>query len=539
MKKAKKWLALSLATVMSLTLLSGCGPKPAPTAAPTTAPTTAPSTEPAPPAEGGVLRFGADSEPTGFDPHTISEEASLRVINQLYETLVERDKDMNFYGELAESWEIPDPTTYIFKLRQGVKFHSGREFTAEDVKYSYDRVLGKSDKGDIGALGNKASYFKGITNIEVVDPYTVKFTIDKPNAAFLSNLTSNYGAIVDKDVIDKDGDLMRGDGGTGPFALKEWKPDNYVELTKFADYWDAGKPKLDGITYFLIGDEAARLAALRTGDIDIANLSANSIAAVKDNADISVLDYQTNSYIAVGCNLSTPALQDKNVRQAMSYAMDRQGIIDYVFNGSAEITSMMPPAMGHWSKDVSGMDLYTPNMTKAQELMKTAGYGPDKHLTLKVAAGLMDSIRDTAVVLQQQFSECYIDLEITNMESGEYVDVWGKMSTPEAGYDLMVVQDGSGTDPNRAISFFYGTGAGANVWGYSDAKVDELCAKGIATTDEAERQKYYDEAQDICIEDCTKICVASPMMYFFARSNVTGFEPTAINASNFRDTYFK
>lgn len=540
MKKAQKWLALSLAAVMSLSLLSGCGSKnggtqsAAPSAAPSASQGAQTSSEPV---AGGTLKFGADSEPTGFDPHTISEEASLRVINQLYETLVSRDEEMNFYGMLAESWETPDAQTYIFHLRQGVKFHSGRAMTADDVVYSYERVLGRTDAGDIGALGNKGSYYGGIDTVTAVDASTVKFTLKEPNAAFLSNLTSKYGAIVDKDVIAKDGDLMRADGGTGPFMLGEWKPDNYVTLTKFADYWDTGRVKLDGITYYLIGDEAARLAALRTGEIDIANLSATSVTAAEKESSLQVLSYQTNNYIAVGCNLSTAALQDKNVRQAISYAMDRQGLINVVFNGQAVVCSMMPPAMGHWSKDVSSMDLYKTNIAKAQELMKAAGYGPDKHLSLKVAAGLMDSIRQAAVVLQQQLAEAYIDLDITNLESGEYVDIWGKMMTPEAGFDLMVVQDGAGTDPNRAISFFFGTGAGANVWGFSNARVDELCSLGIATTDEAKRQEYYDEAQDICIDDCTKIEICSPMSYFVCNKLLQGFAPSAADASNFRDAY--
>lgn len=117
------------------------------------------------------------------------------------------------------------------------------------------------------------------------------------------------------------------------------------------------------------------------------------------------------------------------------------------------------------------------------------------------------------------------------------MDIWGKMSTPEAGFDLMIVNDGAGTDPNRSISFFFGTGASANVFGFSNERVDELCAQGIATTDESKREEIYNEAQLICIEDCTKICIASPMKYFVTASYVEGFAPSSADASNFRDTY--
>lgn len=535
----KKLLCLILSGVMVLGLLAGCGSS---TKAETQAPAeTAASAEAETPAaiEPKVLRFGTNSEPTGFDPHTISEEASLRVINQLYETLVTTNPDMTYSGELAESWEIPDETTYIFTLRQGVKFHSGREMTSEDVVYTFDRVLGKTEAGDIGALGSKSSYYGGVTSVEALDDYTVKFTLAAPNAAFLGTLTSNYGAIVDKDVIEANGDLMRCDGGTGPFTLGEWMPDNHVTLNKFEDYWMADRVQLAGITYYLIGDEAARLAALRTGEIDIANLSATNVTAAEKEANLKVLSYQTNNYMAMGCNLSTPALQDLNVRQAMSYAIDRQTLINIVYNGQATVSSMVPSSLGHWSLDVSDMDLYQYNVEKAKSLMEASGYSDSNRLTLKVAAGLMDEIRQAAVVIQQQLSEIYIDLEITNLESGEYVDIWGKMDTPEAGFDLMIVHDGAGTDPNRSISFFFGTDASANVFGFSNERVDELCALGIATPDEAVREEYYNEAQLICIEDCTKLCFASPMSYFVTNVNVEGFAPSAANSSDFRDTYVK
>ena len=537
MKNVKKWLSLSLAGAMLMGVLAGCGGDSTEPSAPAETGAAETTGEPAAPVEGGILRFGTDSEPTGFDPHTVSEEASLRVINQLYETLVSTNADMTFYGELAESWEIPDDVTYIFYLRQGVKFHSGREMTAEDVVYSFNRVLGRTEAGDIGALGSSASYYGGIASVEATDTYTVKFTLEAPNAAFLNALSNNYGAIVDKDVIDENGDLMRADGGTGPFQLVDWLPDNYVELAKFEDYWEADRVQLGGITYYLIGDESARLAALRTGEIDIANLSSTNVTAAEAEENLSVLGYQTNDYIAVGCNLSTPALQDKNVRQAMSYALDRQAIINIVYNGQAAVSSMVPPAMGHWSLDVSTMDLYQFNLDKAKELMEAAGYREDNRLTLKLAARLMGSLRQAAVVSQQQLSQIYIDVEITNLESGEYVDIWGKMSTPEAGFDLMVVNDGAGTDPNRSISFFFGTGASANVFGFSNERVDELCALGLATTDEAQREEYYNEAQEICIDDCTKLCIASPMKYFVTSTSVHGFSPSAADSSNFRDTY--
>lgn len=259
---------------------------------------------------------------------------------------------------------------------------------------------------------------------------------------------------------------------------------------------------------------------------------------MEGDESIKVLSYQSNNYTYLGFNLSSEALQDVRVRQAMSMAVDRQAIIDYVYNGEATVSTFVAPAMGHWVWDAPAESpLYTQDIDAAKALMEEAGYNDSNHLTLKMAAGLLDSIRDTAVILQQQLAEIYIDVEITNLESGEYVDIWGKMNTPEAGYDAMCGQNGSGTDPNRAVSFFFSTTGGANVWGYSNAQVDELCAQGVATTDETEREGYYMEAQQIIIDESPNLFFASPMEYLFVSSSVEGFEPFAANANNFRSTY--
>ena len=322
MKLSKRFFALALAGVMVLAL-AACGGNGGNSTPPSQSPAPTPdagSSAPAAPVE-QVLKYGTDTWPAGFDPHTISAIAATRVFNQVYESLISFNPDMTFQGVLAESWETPDDTTYIFHLRKGVKFHNGREMTAEDVEYSFNRILGKTDAGDIGALGSSASYYGGIDTIEVVDPATIKFTLKAPNAAFMSSLTSSYGAIVPKEVVEQNnGSLASIETmcGTGPFVYKDSVVDNYITLEKNADYWEAGSPKLDGITYYLMADESTRLAALRTGDINLCSLSALNLSEVQNDSSVKVLSYQSNNYTYLGFNLSSKKLQDKNVRQAMS-----------------------------------------------------------------------------------------------------------------------------------------------------------------------------------------------------------------------------
>lgn len=540
MTSLKKWLALALSVVVILGLTAGCGGSASSTPASTPATSgsqPAASSTPAPAEQ--VLKYATDTWPAGFDPHTISAAAAIRVFGQVYECLIDFNEDMSFRPVLAEKWETPDDRTYVFTLRKGVKFHNGREMTAEDVKYSFERILGRGAAGELaGALGNSPSYYKGIETIEVVDPYTVKFVLAAPNAAFLSGLTSRYGAIVPKEIAEANANsLMTIDTmcGTGPFMYKSSTIDNNIVLVKNEDYYVADQPKLDGVSFYLIADEGARLAALQTGEVNLTPLSAMNLPTAQSNPDLKVLEYQSLYYTFLGFNLSNKELQNKDVRHAMSMAVNRDEIINYVYSGQATVSSFAPPAMGRWTWNPTQSALYKQDLAAAKALMEKAGYSETNRLKMTMAAGLLDSIRDTAVILQQQLKPIYIDVEITNLESAQYVEIWGKMNTPEAGFDSMCGYNGSGTDPNRAVSFFYSTTGGANKWGYTNAKVDELCAKGVATTDDATRKAAYDEAQQIIIDESPNLWFCSPMEYFFVRSNVNGYEPFAADIHNLRN----
>ena len=473
-----------------------------------------------------VLKYGVDAEPVGLDPHTVSSSSSIRIFRQIYNSLIDVDKDMNFVPSLAESWEQPDNLTYIFKLKEGVKFHNGREMTAEDVKYSFERVLNP----ETAAIGK--SYYDSIDTIDVLDEYTVKFTLKEPFAPFMTNLTSLYGAIVPKEVVEKSGNLMQTACGTGPFMLKEWIPDNKVILVKNPDYFVKGEPKLDAVEYYIMVDESARVAALRTGNVDIIKLPASSIPLIEGNADINILEYQSNDYSYVGFNLDLDKYKDVRVRQAISLAINRQEIIDLVYEGNAKVTGFVPEAMGRWSIDYKNEELYQQNIEKAKQLMAEAGYADGFETT--IAVGLLDDINATGEILQKQLEQIGIKATIQNLESGQYVDAWKNRNL-----EMMVGRNGAGTDPDRAVAFFFSSAGSANVWGYSNPEVDELCNQGKVIVDETERETIYKEAQKLIVNDVPNLFIASPMEYYFTRTNVEGFSPTTFDAENFRNVVIK
>lgn len=519
--KKKLFLALTIILALSL-ILSACGSKePAQpsTSEPGEQQANAPTESEKPKVE-QILKYGTDSEPAGLDPHTISAAASIRIFRQIYNTLIDVDDNMNYIPELAESWEQPDDVTYIFKLREGVKFHNGREMKADDVKYSFERVLNP----DTAAIGK--SYYDSIESMEVLDDYTIKFTLKEPFAPFMGNLTSLYGAIVPREVVEEHGNLMVEACGTGPFILKEWIPDNRIILVKNNDYFEEGEPKLDAIEYYVMTDQSARIAALRTGNVHLIKLPASSIPLVENNPDITVLPYQTNDYSYLGFNLTLDKFKDVRVRQAISYAINRQEIIDTVYNGEAKITGFVTPAMGRWGIDFASEDLYQQNIEKAKQLLAEAGYPNGFETT--IAVGLYDDIRDTGEMIQKQLEAIGIKAEIQNLETGQYIDAWSNKK-----HEMMAGRNGAGTDPNRAVAFFFSTTGSANVWGYSNPKVDELCDQGKVTVDEQERERIYKEAQKLVLEDCPNIFMASPMEYFFVRNEVKNFSPSTFNSEDF------
>lgn len=474
------------------------------------------------PAKEQILQYATDGEPAGLDPHKVPAAASIRIYGKIYNSLVDMDENGEFQPELSESWKQPDDVTYIFKLKQGVKFHNGREMTADDVKYSFERILNP----DTAAVGR--SYFSKVQSVEAVDKYTVKFSLSDPYAPFMAYMTSVYASIVPKEVVEEKGNLMQTACGTGPFMLKEWIPDNHVTLVKNPSYFMDGQPKLDGIVFHIMPDESSRLAALRTGKVHITKLSPQSIPLVKDNKDINIISYQSNEYSYLGFNMTIEPFNNKKVRQAISLAVNRPEIAQTIYGGNAVVSGPVPPSLKKWSIDVESTEMYQYNIEKAKQLLAEAGY-PNGFETV-ITAGLYDDIRDTAQLLQKQLEAIGIKATIQNLESGQYVDAWKNKN-----HQMMAGRNGSGSDPDRALGFFFSTKGSANVWGYSNPEFDALTEEAKITVDETKRLELYKKAQEILIDDSPNLFIISPMDYYFTRTELKGFNPDTFNTEDFEN----
>lgn len=460
-----------------------------------------------------VLKIANDQEPAGLDPHKTPAHSSVRIYSQVYSGLVEFDKDMNIIGDLAVDWEQPDDQTYIFNLHEGVKFHNGREMTAEDVKYSFERILAEETASHI------ASYFANVDSIEVLGDYQIKFTLKTPDATFLSNLTNSSAVVVAKEVVEENGDLQQVAVGTGPFTFEEWVPDSKVVLKKNQDYFKEGLPTLDELVYFTMKDEAARLSAIRTGQVDLTTLTAQSAELLKNEENVTIKDYQSLEYSYAGFNVNHEILSNEKVRQALSLATDRQSIADIVWNGDAVISGPVAPSMGEWSIDVTQHELYSNDLEKAKQLLAEAGYPDGFEITITTASTYADMV-DTAQILQQQWEKIGVKADIKQIEWGEYIDTWINKSA-----DILIGRNGAGTDPDRSLNYFFHTTGSANVWNFSNSDFDQLVETGKTTIDEAARKEIYVEAQEKLLELSPNLFLVSPMKYVAVNNSVQNFTP--------------
>lgn len=517
----KRTLALCLTLVMLVGLFAACGGGGGSSAPPPAQPSgdasaTPPASQPETPAEPGSsdvaqdFIYAVDAEPAGLDPHLATAHASLRIHRNIYSRLTFLDRNLDLKPDLAERWEIGEDNTVTFFLRKGVQFHNGREMTADDVVYSYERILDE-------ATGSVArSYFSSVEKVEALDDYTVKFTLSGPDATFMEYTANVYCAIVPKEVVEQYGDLNANTCGTGPFMMKEYIEGNQIVLEKNPNYFIAGEPQLDTLTYAIMADESARLNALRTGTVHLAKMSSTSLPLVAGNSEIVVMDYLSANYDYLGFNLDEGPCSDPRVRQALSMLVDRQEIIDVIYDGYAEPTGPVVTAMSKWAVDVSKNEFYQYDVEKAKALLTDAGY-PDG-FELEITAGITALTTDVATVLKSQFERGGLKVNLVVKESAQAIDDWRNRT-----HQSLISSNGGGNNPDRGIGFFFKSGASANVWGYSNPEIDRLADAGRTEMDEKARYDIYREAQEILLEDMPNLFLVSPKEFYFARDNVNGY----------------
>lgn len=442
-----------------------------------------------------------------LDPQRTIDTSSNKPIQMMFNGLLTFDKDLNIQPCLAESWENIDDCNVIFHLKKGVKFHNGDEMTAEDVKFTLDRAR----------KSNQTSYlFAPISEVSVIDKYTVKITTDKPFGPLMTNLAQTQASIVCKRVVEEVGEenFFKSPVGTGQYKFKDWIPGDRIVVEAFDDSFQ-GKPKIREITLRVITEVSNRMIALETGEADIAfDIGIMDKETIKNNEDMELLEISSPSSLYLGFDQTTSIFQDKRVREAIAYAIDKDILVSTVFQGSATVAdSVLPKAcVDH----ITPKKQYTQNIEKAKKLLAEAGYPNGFDIELWVND---DGARiDMCVIMQEQLRNIGINAEIKVWEWGAYVS-----RTAQPKKQLYLLSWNSTSDGDAALyALFHSSqkGLSGNRSYFENKEVDNSLDIGRFSVDNSKRHEAYVQAQNILQEELPHYTLVYPMLNVAVRDNV-------------------
>ncbi len=442
---------------------------------------------------GGTIRVGIDEGPVGWDPYIDSAQSSYNHYEQIYESLLRFNHKMEIEPCLANSWEQPTPTSLVFHLRKGVKFHNGREMIAEDVKYSYERM--KNPK-----TSRYPAYTESIKSVEVLDRYSVKFNMAVPDANLIPFIAwGRFAGIVPREVVEKYGDLKTVTCGTGPFKMKEYLPGDYTVFDRNSDYWDKGLPVVDEMIFKVIKDETSRLAALRRGTVDIGWVKEAQLADMaRKTKGLQVTVPPMARQMRVFINCEKFPFNNKKLRQAISCAIDREAMIKTVLMGFGEITSCIPPAAVPFvlpKEEVANLPFYKRNVNLAKQLLKEAGY-PNGFEFIHISSDHSPDYMPGSQMIQSNLKDVGIKMNIQQVEWGIHLNRWRSS-------DFQSCQMGGEWFPNpdAYLRIYCHSKAVSNYSRYSNPEVDKLLDESQITVDVKKRIEIWKRLQHIMAED--------------------------------------
>jgi peptide/nickel transport system substrate-binding protein len=452
--------------------------------------------------------------PPNIAPIGVSPTATWEITNLVYESLVRWDRNMSVQPALAESWDIPDNKTYIFHLRQGVTFHSGKAFDATDVQYSFGLQKSPPPPGTV------TSYYPKIASIDVVDKYTVRFNMASPDATFLGYCAwLAYSPIIPNGIYDRANMQISADG-TGPFKVTQYVANSHVALERNRSYWRSGYPYLDSITMKVLADEQARFSALTSGAIDGATFSADIAGAASKSTDLVVLSGTTAAYNEMSFKLGGgKPWDDVRVRQAVNHAVNRQEILDKVFGGKGQYTSKIPPNYGNWpvSQDDLKNKYETYDLDTAKKLMSAAGFASGFKVTLQAIATPTQYVQ-VSEVIKEQLKKINIDVTVQPLEVGTFAKNYqsGNFEWGSTGRGMRGDPSGFFADLDPAGSLYQHIYKG----GYENQKLTDLLAQGLQLTDASQRKQLYDQVQDIVLTEWPTLPLVDAVKYQVVRKRV-------------------
>ena len=470
---------------------------------------------------GGTLKAAFQNEWAGLDPHTVSSYSSYQILNNVVETLTFYDDNLNLIPWLAESWEqSEDGLTWTFKLREGVIFHNGREMTAEDVKWSFDRLLDPAT-----GAGNAANVGPEGTQVNVIDDYTVEIVHPEPVGILPQTLAFNKASgIIAKESLNEDGIIVQA-VGTGPFKISEVEGTTRILLEKNEDYWQEGIPYLDAVEITPIPDDTVRETALRTGEVDwVLSIAPQNFDSLQADPNVTVSTAPQLSYDYMGINLTREPFNDVRVRQAIALALDREQIAEAGYFGLAE-TVQGPTGPGSpWYFDYAPYDR---DVEKAKQLLADAGYPDGFEMELLPTVQYGETVRG-AQVIQQQLADIGITATINAPEWSEWLELEGNFK-----YDAYICNWNGLIDADQYYYLQHKSDQVFNFTGYNNPEFDQLVSEGRSISDFDERYQIYEQLNKTLVDDAPYIYMYNKLEARAYNPKVKGFVTRSDQANNF------
>jgi peptide/nickel transport system substrate-binding protein len=487
-----------------------------------------------PPAYGDILVRGDIGDASNLIPLLASDSASHSVAGMVFNGLVKYDKDMNIIGDLAESWDVTQNGLVItFHLRKGVQWHDGKPFTAADVLYTYQVTT--DPKTPTAYAGD----FLKIKKAEALDDYTFRVTYDKPFAPALISWASAIlprHLLAGKDITKSP--LARHPIGTGPYKFKEWVAGQKIVLVSNENYFE-GRPYIDGRVTRIIPDTATMFLELRAQNIGMMGLTPMQYTRQTDNnlfkENFNKYRYLSFAYTYLGYNLKNPLFTDKRVRQAISYAVNKDEIIRGVLLGLGK-PATGPYKHGTWAYN-NQVKIYNYDPAKARELLKQAGLTDTnndgvlekdgKPFEFEILTNQGNETRQKcAEIIQRQLKEVGISVKIRIVEWSAFVtDFINKRR-----FDAVILGWTIPLDPD-AYDVWHSSKTSPeelNFVSYKNPEADEMLEKGRSTFNQAERKKYYDRFQEILVEDQPYTFLYVPEELIIISNRIRGVESAPI-----------
>ncbi|MGE3910745.1 MAG: ABC transporter substrate-binding protein [Chloroflexota bacterium] len=470
---------------------------------------------PGPPKPGGAIVWATDRDPLDLDPHTAASTRGADAwAGLVYQSLVMFDENMRLMPALAEAWVMSDPTTWSFKLRQGVTFHDGTELEAEDVRYWFERLRATETASPY------RDWYRRVVKVEPQGRYEVVFTLSAPYAPLLAVLASLRGSAIAprKWLSSSRTDTKLTAVGSGPYKLAEYVPRSHVRYLRHREYWERSLPYLDEVTLQIVPDEQARLDGLRAGQFSATAVSPETALRLRADPTVPVRTSAGVWQQITWLNTRRPPFDDVRVRRAIALVADRPAVLKQAGLGAGQLTGPLPTGLAGWALPPESLP-YTRDLEQARQLLAEAGHPDGFEATIKAAT---DASPGPAIAQQfaGQLGEIGINLKVEQVTAAELA-----AAITAKQFEACVSRVEHLPDPDQYCTLLYHTAGSQNATSWSSRAFDDLVDSARGIMDPGQRKALYDQAAGILLDEAPAIWWFTEQAHLALARDIRGYTP--------------